>query len=122
MTQMPADSPPENKEREKDSEDVREGWVLKAAGKADDAEAKFRKAISVNPESVEAHYGLALALKLQGRRQESIKSFERVIELVEGDFPDHVRGSMLRRLSLGHINQLSSGDWNLEKEIWRREE
>jgi tetratricopeptide (TPR) repeat protein len=122
MTQMPANSPPQNQERDKDSEDIREGWVLKAAGKLDDAEAKFRKAISANPESVEAYYGLALTLKLQGRRQDSIKSFERVIELVEGDFPDHVRGSMLRRLSMGHINQLSSGDWNLEKEIWQREE
>jgi tetratricopeptide (TPR) repeat protein len=120
MTQMPANSTQGMKEKE--SEQIREGWVLKASGKLDEAETSFRKAISEMPDSVEAYYGLALTLKLQGRKQESIKSFEKVIELVENDFPDVVRGHMLRRLCKGHINQLNIGDWNLEKEIWKREQ
>ena len=26
---------------------------------------------------------------------------------------------MLRRLALGHVNEMTQGDWNLEKEIWK---
>jgi hypothetical protein len=26
---------------------------------------------------------------------------------------------VMHRLLLGHVNQLKTGDWNLEKEIWK---
>jgi tetratricopeptide (TPR) repeat protein len=101
------------------SEYINKGWEQKSSGKLDEAEASFRKAISLESRSVEAYYGLALILKIQDRRQESIKSFEKVIELINSSDEDKVRGKMLQRLSKGHINQLSCGDWNLEKEIWK---
>lgn len=99
---------------------ISKAWEMKAGGKFDDAEANFRKAISLDPTSVEAHYGLSLTLKSQDRRQESIAGFEKVLELIEQGVEDRVRGEMLRRLTLGHINQLRNGDWALEKEIWKR--
>ncbi len=98
---------------------IKKGWEFKASGKFDDAEASFRKAISVDPSSVEAYYGLSLTLKSQDRRQDSIAGFEKVLELIDLGMEDRVRGEMLRRLALAHINQLRSGDWNLEKEIWK---
>ncbi len=121
MAQATTTSTPEKKNPVSASEYVNIGWEQKSGGKLDDAEASFRKAISLEPSSVEAYFGLALILKIQDRRQESIKSFEKVIELIDKDYQDKVRGQMLKRLSKGHINQLSSGDWNLEKEIWKHE-
>ena len=101
------------------AEYINKGWEFKASGKFDDAETNFRKAISLDPSSVEAYYGLSLTLKAQDRRQESIAGFEKVLELIDLGMEDHVRGEMLRRLALAHINQLRSGDWALEKEIWK---
>lgn len=98
------------------------GWELKSSGRLDEAEASFREAIVKEPKSVEGYFGLALTLKFQDRHQESIKNFEKVIELIDESFEDKVRGQMLKRLSKGHINQLSTGDWDLEKEIWKRDE
>lgn len=99
---------------------ISKGWEYKANGKFDDAEASFRKAISLDPKSVEAYYGLGLTLKAQDRRQDSIKGFEQVLVLISTDLEDRTRGEMLRRLAMAHINQLRSGDWGLEKEIWKK--
>ncbi len=97
------------------------GWVLKGEGKLDEAEKAFRQAIDLDPKSVEAYYGLGLALKAQDRRQECVKSFEKVLELIaDHQVEDRIRAEMLKRLAQGHINQLLSGDWDLEKEIWKR--
>jgi tetratricopeptide (TPR) repeat protein len=109
----------EEKQPSTAEEFVNLGWAKKASGNLDDAEANFRKAISQKPDLVEAHYGLGLVLKAQDRRQDCIQSCEKVIELIDRGIDDRVRGEMLRRLSLAHINQLRSGDWGLEQEIWK---
>ena len=101
------------------AEIINKGWLQKAEGKYDDAEASFRMAVSIDSDSIEAHYGLGMALKGQDRRQESIKSFEKVLELVDIRVEDRTRGEMLKRLAHAHVNQLRSGDWGLEKEIWK---
>ena len=101
------------------SELINKAWELKASGKIDDAEVIFRKAIAIHPSSLEANYGLSLMLKSQDRRQESIAGFEKVLELIDQGVEDRARGEMLRRLALAHINHLRSGDWALEKEIWK---
>ena len=109
----------EEKQPSTAEEFVNRGWAEKASGNLDSAEANFRKAITEKPDFVEAYYGLGLVLKAQDRRQDCIQSFEKVIELIDVGIDDRIRGEMLRRLSLAHINQLRSGDWGLEKEIWK---
>lgn len=42
--------------------------------------------------------------------------------LNSGVLEDSIRASMLRRLAVGHTNQLKGGDWALESEIWKRVE
>jgi hypothetical protein len=37
-----------------------------------------------------------------------------------GVVPDKSRARILRRLALGHVNEMTSGNWNLEAEIWQR--
>jgi tetratricopeptide (TPR) repeat protein len=101
---------------------LRKGWLQHAGEKLhSSAEESFRRAISLSPNMVDAHYALGLALKAQGRRAEAIQSFEKVVSLLSaGVLEDHVRATMLRRLALGHTNQLKIGDWALEAEIWKK--
>jgi tetratricopeptide (TPR) repeat protein len=93
---------------------INKGWMLKAERKYEEAEASFRKALSIDGNSGEAYYGLGLTLKAQDRRQDSIKSFEKALELIDTHVEDRTRGEMLKRLANAHINQLRSGDWGLE--------
>jgi tetratricopeptide (TPR) repeat protein len=87
----------------------------------DQAEADFRRAISIDPEDVDATYVLGLVLKAEGRIEEAVASFQKAVSLIEaGKVENKDRSEMLRRLALGHINELTEGDWNLEKEIWQR--
>lgn len=100
----------------------REAWVLHSSKKDEDAaEENFRQALTLNPRSVDAYYGLGLVLKAQDRRQDAIQAFQKVIELIDAQaVEDRSRAQMLRRLSIGHMNQMKTGDWDLEKEIWGR--
>jgi tetratricopeptide (TPR) repeat protein len=98
-----------------------QGWLLHSSRKDEDAaEEKFRQALDSNPKHLDAYFGLGLVLKSQDRKQESIQAFQKVLELLESDpIDDKSRSEMLRRLTLAHINRMKSGDWNLEKEIWK---
>jgi tetratricopeptide (TPR) repeat protein len=100
----------------------REGWTLHGSKKDEDAaEENFRQAIALSPKSVDAYYGLGLVLKAQDRRQEAIQAFQKVLDLLSANtVEDRIRSQMLHRLSIGHINQMKTGDWDLEKEIWKR--
>lgn len=100
---------------------MRRGWAYHARKQEDFAEADFRRALAIDPRSVDASYGLGLILKAQGRKDEAINAFRKTLELIaDGAVEDRIRAEMLRRLSLGHINELSIGDWNLEEMVWHR--
>lgn len=100
---------------------IDQGWSFHAQQKDETAaEESFRRAISLSPEYVDAYYGLGLVLKAQDRRQESMETFKDVVELIETNpTKEQARGEMMRRLSIAHINQMESGDWGLEGEIWK---
>jgi tetratricopeptide (TPR) repeat protein len=100
---------------------IRRGWAFHSRHQERDAEADFRRALELDPESVDANYVLGLVLKAQNRQEDAVASFRRTIELLEaGKLEDRDRTQMLRRLSLGHINEMTQGDWNLEEEVWHR--
>jgi tetratricopeptide (TPR) repeat protein len=101
---------------------LRQGWANYGKGDLRTAEERFRKAISLGPALIDAFYGLGLALKAQGRREEAIEIFQKLVDLLERDTTlDNIRRTMLQRLTKGQINLLKYGDWGLEKEIWKRE-
>jgi Flp pilus assembly protein TadD len=50
----------------------------------------FRKAIAVNPRSVEAHNNLGIALGSLGRLDEAIAAFEQALR-IQPDFTDAVK-------------------------------
>jgi tetratricopeptide (TPR) repeat protein len=100
---------------------IRRGLAYYARQQYDKAEADLRKATSMDADSVDAYYGLGMVLKAQRLKDGAVGAFQRAIELLEaGKIPDGARREMLRRLALGHVNELTLGDWNLEKEIWQR--
>lgn len=81
----------------------------------------FKTAISLDGNLVDAYYGLGMVFKASDEKEEAIVAFKKVIDLVENKTGEEkVTADMLRRLALGHVNKLTVGDWNLEKEIWRR--
>jgi tetratricopeptide (TPR) repeat protein len=102
----------------------RQGWNQHSTDNDERAaEGSFRKSISLDKNNVDAYFSLGLVQKAQGKSQEALDSFQTVLEKIEdGQIEDHVRAEMLRRLTLGHINMLKTGDWGLEEEIWQHRE
>ncbi len=101
---------------------MRRGWARHAKGEQERAESDFRRAVSYSPESVDANFALGLNLKSQDRKEEAVEVFNRTMQLIDGrkDESDS-QIEMMRRLTLGHINELTIGDWNLEDQIWHQE-
>lgn len=100
---------------------MQRGWAFHSRGNQERAESDFRRALSYSPESVDANYALGLVLKAQGMNDEAVESFNKAMSLIEaGKVNDSNRLEMMRRLTLGHINELTIGDWNLEDQIWHQ--
>ena len=101
---------------------MRRGWAFHTSGDQDRAESDFRRALSYSPESVDANFALGLVFKSQGMKDEALESIQKAMGLIEaGKIDGTARSEMMRRLTLGHINELSTGDWNLEDQIWHQE-
>jgi tetratricopeptide (TPR) repeat protein len=100
---------------------MRRGWAHHARGEQDRAESDFRRAISYSPESVDANFALGLNLKSQGKKDDAVEVFNKTIQLLEkGEDERDSKTEMMRRLALGHINELTIGDWKLEDKIWHQ--
>ncbi len=98
---------------------MQRGWAYHARGNQDQAESDFRRALSYSPESVDANYALGLVMKSQGNKEGAVELFNKAMELIkQGKIESHSQSEMMRRLTLGHINELTTGDWNLEDQIW----
>lgn len=98
---------------------MRRGWAYHSRRQEQKAEMDFQKALALKPDLVDAYYVLGLVLKAQGQNKEAVSYFNQVLSLIaSGVIVDNIKAEMLRRLSLGHINELESGDWNLEDQIW----
>ena len=96
------------------------GMAYYARKHFDAAESDLQKAITLDNKHIDSYYSLGMVLKAVGRKEEAIEAFKKVIDLITANSSlDTVKYDMLRRLALGHINEISQGDWNLEKEIWK---
>jgi len=97
---------------------LKRGWAFHAKKDHKQAENNFRKALSMQSDSVDAHFALGLTCKAQGRYDDAVKSFAEALKLLEARTgEDSDRRQMLRRLIKGHINELTKGDWGLVKEM-----
>jgi tetratricopeptide (TPR) repeat protein len=99
---------------------MRRGWAFHTKGNQAEAEADFKQALALDADSVDAYYALGLTKKAQGQNEAALEYFHKAMNLIEaGKVKEGTQLEMLRRLTLGHINELTDGDWNLEDEIWR---
>lgn len=64
---------------------IRLGQVLLKQGKTVDAVSNFGTGVEKDPANAEAHYGLALALRKQGRNEEAAVQCEKVVAILPGD-------------------------------------
>ena len=97
---------------------VSRAWLYYAKHDYEKSIDDFYKALDSDPENVDIVFGLGIALKAADKKDKAVETFEKVLILLNG-LEDQVRARMLKRLTIGHINQIKSGDWNLEKELWQ---
>jgi tetratricopeptide (TPR) repeat protein len=90
------------------------GWSHYASKDFDRSQANFLKALEIQPDYVDALYGLGMVYQASGRQQEAIAAFEKVIALLQNSPEvESVRARMLTRFARGHINRITTGDWQM---------
>jgi tetratricopeptide (TPR) repeat protein len=98
----------------------RRGMAFYARQQYNAAEADLKRAISLDSNHIDSYYSLGMVLKAIGRKEDAIAAFTHVLDLISANVnSDTTKFDMLRRLALGHVNEIKQGDWNLEKEIWK---
>ena len=98
----------------------RRGVAYYARRKYDLAIDDLKQATALDGQLVDGYYSLGMVLKAIRRNEEAVIAFQKVVDFTTmGAGGGKVAANMLRRLALGHINMLTQGDWNLEKEIWK---
>ncbi len=95
------------------------GWLFYSHQKYEKAVDDFRRVLEIDKNDVDGWYGLGLSLKFAGSKVEAVESFNKVLGLIK-TLEDKQRANVLDRLVKGQINQIQTGDWDLEKEVWKR--
>jgi cytochrome c-type biogenesis protein CcmH/NrfG len=98
---------------------LRLGWGYYGAGRLDRAEGAFQEARRLLPDDPEPYFALGLTFKKVGKAAEAVSAFRDASQRTS-HLKDKARAAILRRLSLGHINFLERGEWDLEREVWGR--
>jgi tetratricopeptide (TPR) repeat protein len=113
----PSAPDPEKIDPQDNEELVQRGWLFYGRQNYGKALDDFSRALIKDPDNPDILYAIGLTNKASGAVPKAIEYFEKVL-LHMDKYEDPVEGRMLQRLIHGHINQLTNGDWNLEKEIW----
>ncbi|NPV85693.1 MAG: tetratricopeptide repeat protein [Anaerolineae bacterium] len=95
------------------------GWKFYLQKDYINAEENFRKALSLQDNDLDTYYALGLVLKAANKGDEAIAMFEKVLSLLDS-LENQQRASMLKHITHAQINQIKSGKWNMEKEIWQK--
>lgn len=109
---------PEQLQPKTPAEFLHRAWLFYSRQKYSAALEDFKTVLSEEVGNFDAQFGLSLALKSSGNNQQALAAFEKTLGLIES-IQERQRASIMMRLVRGHINQIKSGDWNLEKEIWQ---
>jgi len=95
------------------------GWLFYSHQKYEKAVDDFHQVLEIDKNDVDGWYGLGLSLKFAGSTVDAVEAFNKVLGLIN-TLEDKQRANVLGRLVKGQINQIQTGDWDLEKEVWKR--
>ena len=99
------------------------GMAYYARKQYKEAVTDLEKAVSLDGNNIDSYYSLGMVLKAMNKNDAAVSAFKQVISILATQAgTGGTKYDMLRRLALGHINELTQGDWNLEKEIWKHVE
>jgi tetratricopeptide (TPR) repeat protein len=110
---------PENMNPQTPSDYTARGWVFYSQKKYDQAVADYKTALENEPENPDIFYALGLALKASGANAEALEAFSKVDQYL-ANIEDRQKATIVSRLAHGQVNQIKTGDWNLEKEVWQK--
>lgn len=110
---------PENLNPQTPADFTARGWIYYSQKKFDLAIADYRSALENDPENADIYYALGLALKASGATADALDAFNKVDEHLS-KIEDRQKATIVSRLAHGQINQIKTGDWNLEKEVWQK--
>ncbi len=110
---------PDKMNPQTDDEYLERGWLYYSREKFELAEADIDIVLQREPGNIDAWYALGLTLKAMGNAQGAVDAFSR-IDAAIGQIDDHQKATIISRLAHGQINQIKTGDWNLEKEVWKK--
>jgi tetratricopeptide (TPR) repeat protein len=109
---------PENLTASSAGEYAIRGWSFYAVKEYQKAEADLRESLRLDPDDLDTHYALGLVLKASGQKTPAVETFRKVVELTSYQ-SNPIRARMVRRLAVGQIHDIETGEWNLEKETWQ---
>lgn len=99
------------------------GMAFYARKQFSEAEKDMLQALTLDRNYIDAYYSLGMIHKAQDKKEEAIQAFQKTLDLLEQEgIEKDATVDMLKRLAKGHINEISQGDWDLEKEVWKRTE
>lgn len=70
----------------------------KGAGKMEEAAAKFREALQIDPNNEDANWGLAWVLAMQGKKQEAATYMQKVVSTTTNAKRKSLGQAALKRL------------------------
>ena len=94
-------------------------WAAYGAQDLARARLEVEGVLEQSPQDIEAAYLAGLVARAQGEGDRATVAFQTVVDH-HAQITDTTRARMLRRLAVGHLNQIARGQWDLEPETWVR--
>jgi tetratricopeptide (TPR) repeat protein len=110
---------PDKMDPQTNEEYLERGWLYYSHEKYERAEADINAVLQNEPDNVDAWYALGLVWKAIGNLQRAVEAFSK-IDSVIAEIDEHQRATIISRLAHGQINQIQTGNWDLEKEVWKK--
>lgn len=95
------------------------GWEYYSHRDFQKAEDALREALRIDQDNLDALFALGLVYKAAQDQTRAVETFKQVASAAQY-LENHTRGTMIHRLAVGHIHDMETGNWNLEREIWQR--
>ncbi len=91
----------------RDNSAIGRAWRSHNVGRDDSAIEEFRRLLAASPDDLDTLYGLGMALRGAGQKEEAVEVFTRILELLKQQTPQSEdeanRKEMLRRMTQQQI-------------------